>query len=933
MIEYVLMLLFFQYDVLILSHHQLLHSICRISITALRVLDRAWTSMNFGIFQQLVVVADKHQMTVLQCIDGVDSLKDKMTLMESATFIDSSEEEKDKIVNHFTKAADVSKVKYARDPSRLKSNSGSVSVNPLSTESSSLDDDADMTIDRATNKRLSQSAKTDTPLRDAKKAKFDTEEKDDRQKEGGNIDSAAAKEIKQLKSLLRKTTAQREFYKKECHILKDNRQQMSYGKADHPIAAWIHSAKPLSEGEQGAYAECGTAIFVKHPHPIKVIDLTEYDMSVLPERAPLCFYKRSFVKSGRTAQFNSEHNAMVAIKRNPSVHLPTVYACNVGMLIGLQHDGMTASHKRHQQVIVCGVTEYMRGMSLDAWLNDAKEGERIRSMPDRQRLMELLQIILQLVRGLRHAHEIGIIHRDVKINNVMIMSPAIYCILQSTKNGLRTTSNKPYPEDEESGDSRKRPTRSTCVKPTSGEAKRSLYANGYAPTFSFDDKVNHPTAGSDVPKYRVVLIDFNTSVMSSVARYQTIDAAQQYILGVPEYVKKTTEVQSKAYTNYSVGDWKELPDPDLTTAVYWEQYDNFGLVMTILDVLRGCPMEFDTNLREASILKFRKSYFLYCKTALAQYALPSVYKFMRLQSNNPGNIWRWDSLEQNNLAGTRLLEHSPNLQDVLHRATASRWESTDGNAVQLYLPIPSLADIENAILEELAQKSVSEKMTAYKLDVITNIGKGDCIYHAFKQQADVARQAAIDTSISVFPPDLTRMLDGPVPSSSSSSTSSSSSSSVSPAFDYVTSIRQGLVDWLTARMVSGESQIINGLVQLHKDEPKPSEMDAAAIDTAMSDIQIIPPQTDAQKEQNYACHKLNVQKATRIHMNGEWNRDSLDSVVEYLALMFNVSVLIIFARSGDSKQDMVLNPAAAKEGRPMMKVYKTVGHYEGTKSR
>lgn len=957
-----------------------------------------------AVYRSIIGIVVQHGLTALQCTIGVRAIASDMDEMNRLlSNAECTDKKNESIVAAFVRCANVNKSRHARDSNRYNMDDVVIvpDSDPLAASPTDIDQsdelmrsdsgtDADAADGGSIRQRNSASSSTNQKPKKKRKKSGANDEDEEIEEDTDRDEPRSVIEAKYLKLKLKyeKTKLARHHYKKEYLLLIVANRRLAPSadvSVNHRIMAWIHSAVRLDYEEQGLLAQVGVGVFVKGAHPSFLNDMSPADVKALPaaDRPSLCFYKRSFVSNSCLDRFTSESEVMSAIRKLPSVYLPTVYGA-AGMLEAITRlvyeagDGdqadedkrkkdvqmLNATYREKRQVVMCGATEYLRGMPLDLWLTNKKERRRLASMSDEDRRTDCLKISAQISRGLIHLHKAGAVHRDIKSNNVMIMSPNIYNIVAS-RDGFRLHSDAPYPEDaalasidnaESQSDDRSE-VAAHVVLPTSNEARRSLHADGYASTFAFDKVHFHPTVPDDVSGYRVVIIDFNTSILlNAAASVMTLDMCHKYCMGVQEYMKQPTRysVDEKEI----LGPWMHSADPNLTTTLFWEHYDQFGLAMVILDVFRGVSFDLLPNPeREEMLAKYRLTYLEYCRARLDVDMLPSMYGFMctGLRDAHQGMFVADDFIIRSR-AAQQVLSKMDRLNRVLHHATATSWKN-DRTQKVIAAVTPSLAEIEIVLMESLAHKSVKEKMTIYKLDIVMMPTDGDCIFHSFKQQADLLRGVG-DERIDFFPPQLTRMLDGASsppssprsPASSPSGCSSSSSSSPSPSrgsdaaspdHRYVKRMRDGLVHWLTLRLGTGESEIDcrGGFFILNAKEPAkakanreedapilpPPVVDAAA----SSDVEIVAPSVSDQ----YAINKRRVEAATKIHMLGLWNTLNGDRVVEMLAQMFDVSILIIYAKSGDRKYDTLINEIEAIKGRPRMKFYRTVGHYEGTKPR
>lgn len=894
-----------------------------------------------------------------------------MDEMNSANARVSKEAIRDSVAT-FTRFADVTKVRHARHSTfsmqdviiapiiaSLNEQPAEGAIIQRTTADDMSDSDTHAPVDRVHDEFRARPPSPE--IRKRKKRRVDDDDEvaeDSGEDEPVSISSLTAK-LAKLTKKYEKTKLSRYHYKSEYHIaLLAHRRHISAQSlpannniAQHRITAWVHSPQRLDSEDQGEYAQVGVGIFVRDVHPASLNNSSPEEIGEMKVHPSLCIWKLSYVLEANMDPFTYEAEVLMTIQQYPSPYLPIVYGA-AGMLQSIppmeaakrrrknkknDTDMLNDARKAEQQVVMCGATEYLRGMPFDSWLMDQLERARLAKMSADDRQTDRLKISLQLVRGVSHLHKIGVVHRDIKANNVMIMSPSIYSLVAS-RGDFRLKTNAPYPGDIASSFAQ---PAGYFASPSSSEARRSLHADGYAQSFAFDKVDLHPTVGDDVSSYRVCIIDYNTSAMiAPVAASMTILKAEQYNVGVQEYMKQPTKYNSDEQA--ILGDWKNLSIDSNTIEsrmAYWNHYDHHPLAMVILDVFRGVGFDFDQDRREEMLARYRTMYLEYCRVSLDLNKLPSMYEFMRDKLRD-ASMFAHDDFITRNRASYEALKQLPALSELLHRATASSW-TNQATKQTVGVIIPSLATIETTLEEALACRSVVEKMTAYNIDVVAVPTDGDCAFHSFKQQADLLRS---NSEGPLFSDELTRMLDGSsLSSSSETAAASSSSSSPSSSDSYVRRLRDGLVHWLTMRLVRGDSEIMGQLYVLNTREPPSANIDApslpppiieasdAASDAASDtgDVEVLPQAED----ERYAIDKRRVEKVTKINIMGEWDNLSGDRVVEMLAQMFDVTIRIIFAKSGNQHLDIIVNRIELTKGRPIMNFYRTINHYKGTKPR
>jgi WD40 repeat protein/serine/threonine protein kinase len=114
------------------------------------------------------------------------------------------------------------------------------------------------------------------------------------------------------------------------------------------------------------------------------------------------------VKSPKASEFRSEEG-----KRNFERE------CEAWMRLGLHPNIVTCYYVRRIGGIPRVFAEFVEGGTLWEWIRDRRlyQGSREES------LLRILDIAIQFAWGLHHAHELGVIHQDVKPENVLMKGP------------------------------------------------------------------------------------------------------------------------------------------------------------------------------------------------------------------------------------------------------------------------------------------------------------------------------------------------------------------------------------------------------------------------------------------------------------------------------------------------------------------------------
>ncbi|HET9789139.1 MAG TPA: serine/threonine-protein kinase, partial [Pyrinomonadaceae bacterium] len=124
------------------------------------------------------------------------------------------------------------------------------------------------------------------------------------------------------------------------------------------------------------------------------------------------------------AQDESELGRMVALKI-----LPSEVASDKDRLQRFTQEARTASNLNHPNILTIHefgqtdfasfiATEYVEGITLREYLSQR-----------RLKLMDVLEVVIQILAALNAAHEAGVTHRDLKPENVMVRRDHIVKVL------------------------------------------------------------------------------------------------------------------------------------------------------------------------------------------------------------------------------------------------------------------------------------------------------------------------------------------------------------------------------------------------------------------------------------------------------------------------------------------------------------------------
>jgi len=124
------------------------------------------------------------------------------------------------------------------------------------------------------------------------------------------------------------------------------------------------------------------------------------------------------------AQDTSELDRMVALKI-----LPNEVAGNKDRLQRFIQEARTVSNLNHPNILT--VYEFGQSDSGSFMATEYVDGVTLRQHVSSRRLklVEVLDVTIQIVAGLNAAHEAGVIHRDLKPENVMVRSDHIVKVL------------------------------------------------------------------------------------------------------------------------------------------------------------------------------------------------------------------------------------------------------------------------------------------------------------------------------------------------------------------------------------------------------------------------------------------------------------------------------------------------------------------------
>lgn len=123
------------------------------------------------------------------------------------------------------------------------------------------------------------------------------------------------------------------------------------------------------------------------------------------------------------AQDTSELGRTVALKI-----LPSAVAQDKNRLQRFTHEARTASNLNHPNILT--IHEFGQSDSTCFIATEYIDGVTLRQhLSGRLKLIEVLDVVIQIVAALNAAHEAGIIHRDVKPENVMVRKDHIVKVL------------------------------------------------------------------------------------------------------------------------------------------------------------------------------------------------------------------------------------------------------------------------------------------------------------------------------------------------------------------------------------------------------------------------------------------------------------------------------------------------------------------------
>ncbi len=127
----------------------------------------------------------------------------------------------------------------------------------------------------------------------------------------------------------------------------------------------------------------------------------------LGQGAMACVYLARDVKLGRQVALKAMHPHLLS-----KGHVKKRFLMEAGAVAALSHENIVSLYdvEEDSEGVPFLVMEYVEGQTLDAML------EKHHSLPN----LAVLELAIQLLRGLAFAHEKGIIHRDIKPSNLLV---------------------------------------------------------------------------------------------------------------------------------------------------------------------------------------------------------------------------------------------------------------------------------------------------------------------------------------------------------------------------------------------------------------------------------------------------------------------------------------------------------------------------------
>lgn len=313
-----------------------------------------------------------------------------------------------------------------------------------------------------------------------------------------------------------------------------------------------------------------------------------------------------------------------------------------------------------------------------------------------------LRWCLQLARGMKFLHRCGIIHRDIKPNNILFTSPRIYTWMRKYHKlqGMRPLT------DTMGGEIHELP----LSIPSSAEADRSLQVDG----FGWGHALPEPkTVDHDVWGARLVIVDFNGSLLFKdcfASKSECHRNPHDWVGGTEEYRETwwMEYLHQQSSSSSAKSGWKQLL-PQALRDEAWTSFDQFAVGLVMLDLLRGVAAS-------ASNSESHRKYFTrYWKERNSKENnkkhVPSVSEYLLLAELREED-WTPQFLKANEDLRVWMFESAAiSLRVMFHCMTRIRWslayeeEMKESYVLTEVASVPTMVQVESTLMTEMTKSN------------------------------------------------------------------------------------------------------------------------------------------------------------------------------------------------------------------------------------
>lgn len=513
---------------------------------------------------------------------------------------------------------------------------------------------------------------------------------------------------------------------------------------------WLDDLIELESDSQGDLGVVGTATMSIRPAVAAASAEASSPKSAKRKQlsAPVhhVLYKKSFVLLSSTDSHYMERSVMEIIKRHPHPNVHGVFG------LAKTREKTKGRDKMYHQVGIAFAIELIHGVSLLDLLSansNLTHSDPIavkRTSAEQEMLntvtlddpVAIMKMMLQVVKGVKHLHDHGIVHRDIHLANIMVTGPGLSAFSRH-KSFIQASRDD---EDEH---------RYRLIDGFSSHPVVSLHHH-----ILDGELLTH----SERPM-RLSLIDMNNALPLYYAIRSNSGELDELVAGwdggASDYSQHTYLAR-----NNEVSGWEQNSSME-DLAEYWIGRDNFSLALVITDIMRGCPMNVKCDDKSTINQSLLHAFFTYCSARLSPsfinngVQLPSLCEYLSKETLDK-NHWLHPSFvaRSKTMSATMGQQRFKPIKDLLFQMTTNRWQIAHDNneqhkdAVSAAIVIhgnrkPSvmLADLDLAINACIAfeetisvdfDQLLTSKLAAKGLKSVIMPSDGDCLYHSIVHQ-------------------------------------------------------------------------------------------------------------------------------------------------------------------------------------------------------